>query len=47
MTKKTILIKANTMILPRFFGENYISGVGRATNELVYSDFKKIKENLN
>lgn len=37
MTKKTILIKANTMILPRFFGENYISGVGRATNELVYA----------
>lgn len=37
MTNKTLLIKANTMILPRFGGENYISGVGRATSELVHA----------
>ena len=32
---KTLLIKANSMILPRFGGEGYISGVGRSTVALV------------
>lgn len=37
MSKKTLLIKANTMISPRFGGEGYISGVGRSTNGLVHA----------
>lgn len=35
MDRKTVLIKANSMILPRLAGEGYISGVGRSTQELV------------
>lgn len=41
MGKKTLLIKANTMILPRIGGEGYISGVGRSTQALVHSLFKE------
>lgn len=43
MDKKTLLIKANTMILPRFGGEGYISGVGRSTKSLVYALMKEKK----
>lgn len=43
MDKKTILIKANTMILPRIGGEGYISGVGRSTKSLVFALLKEKK----
>lgn len=43
MDKRTLLIKVNTMILPKIGGEGYISGVGRSTKALVYALLKEKK----